>query len=223
MIAPGTPYGLVSSAPVAISTNTPARVSGMQFKRRVMVNKEGQDRLRRALPVFCRRLPRLARCSAAVVAPSRQVHANAVGSPQMFRVGPKYLKEAARVKRSSFFLSSLPSLGAVLLVPTFPPCPPTKTAMSDVSVPTLARVGQPYRQNVHWFRSTTTQAVILGLTAFTCPGLWVWLGVELGGLLRVLTPFLPSCAGGARFPTLAPEDSPRPGLQTQPTRSSLLS
>jgi len=43
--------------------------------------------------------------------------------------------------------------------------------MSDVAVPTLAHEGQPYRQNVHWFRSTTTQAVILGLTAFTCPGL----------------------------------------------------
>ncbi|KAM0788459.1 hypothetical protein ACM66B_001593 [Microbotryomycetes sp. NB124-2] len=27
-------------------------------------------------------------------------------------------------------------------------------------------------QKVHWFRSTTFQAVVLGLTAFTCPGLW---------------------------------------------------
>lgn len=43
--------------------------------------------------------------------------------------------------------------------------------MSDLAVPTLAQQGQPYRQKVNWFRSTTTQAVILGLTAFTCPGL----------------------------------------------------
>ncbi len=43
--------------------------------------------------------------------------------------------------------------------------------MSDLSIPTLATDGAPYRQNVHWFRGTTFQAVVLGLTAFTCPGL----------------------------------------------------
>jgi len=47
--------------------------------------------------------------------------------------------------------------------------------MSDVAAPTLAREGASYRTKVHWFRGTTFQAVVLGLTAFTCPGLSAFL------------------------------------------------
>ncbi|ORY40624.1 hypothetical protein BCR35DRAFT_46279 [Leucosporidium creatinivorum] len=66
---------------------------------------------------------------------------------------------------------------------------------TTANVPALA--DSTYRRKVNWFRSTYSQSVILGITAFLCPGLWGALAnLGAGGLA---TPRTSNTANAALF------------------------